>query len=686
MTWYGWVERRRTLLIGGMSIIGFLALLVCARRNIISADSFWHLQMGKDWVENGLSPWIDHYSFTFGGAGIESPPVLFQATLHWFVAQFGLEFGYELLKFACYALALVMVLLYLRQIRANVCAYLVVLPLVFALVELRGLMRPELISYSLSVAALMLYHRAGTDVSARTVIPIALLMWFWSNYHTPVVAYVIFFGFFVDAGVHLLRERSPASRWIQWFLWGLLVLAVGAIRPGFTHPLYETLSMSPEWRLLIQEYESPLLYKGVAAFYALIAVTLLTLYLSARQRRIGYLAIILVLVFGASTMVRLVTPAGIVIACLFAHVMTESDFRSWLRRSSPIVERAVGACTLALVLASLWTVVDLARDYMEENKRSDVLFPSDVVQHMKHNGRSGNIFNEYQIGGYLIHSLSPDSKVYIDGRTNMLYPVEHYKRLLRAKRSPEILREELDTYDISLAVVHSSPANYFLMNEVGLGLDFVGAAYSLFVRDEPNFPVLGKLLARPACWDDSLVGELEAEQTTAALFLLPNSLLWPFLRLVGGYSQAAEQAQYLQGLDSVEGWTDSGLRFAAYRALRHDLNALGINFLNAVGKREMKDPLAAAFGMIRLGDLDNAEDTLRVASETVWPYLESAELVIMYGLLRKIEEQRPASTISPGFRDYLDGHMEDAGLLGKQYEVTVELFCPKEGWISGLQR
>jgi len=109
MVWMSWideVEKRKGLLIGGILLISISTLLHAVIRNPIAYDSFWHLQMGKDWVENGLSPWIDHYSFTFQGHPIKNPPIAFQVLLHFAVNELGVRAGFILVKVAVYFLIL----------------------------------------------------------------------------------------------------------------------------------------------------------------------------------------------------------------------------------------------------------------------------------------------------------------------------------------------------------------------------------------------------------------------------------------------------------------------------------------------------------------------------------------------------------------------------------------------------
>ena len=86
-------------------LYGFLVFLSCyillaiiAMRPILLFDSFWHLQMGKDLLEGGLSPWIDHYSVSYLGKEIDPVPVMFQTLLYQFVSFFGEESGFYYIR------------------------------------------------------------------------------------------------------------------------------------------------------------------------------------------------------------------------------------------------------------------------------------------------------------------------------------------------------------------------------------------------------------------------------------------------------------------------------------------------------------------------------------------------------------------------------------------------------------
>ena len=181
MNWFENIEKKRKLIISGIAILCLAMLLVTVRRNNISLDSFWHLKMGLDWLENSLSFWRDHYSFTFNGKEITNPPYIFQTLLGWLVMQLGLDTGFEVYKLISFVTAFSLILFFLHKLRSPTIIYCLVLPLIVVLLQMRSIVRPELISYSFSILAIILYYKANKKVSTATMLPITALMLVWSN-------------------------------------------------------------------------------------------------------------------------------------------------------------------------------------------------------------------------------------------------------------------------------------------------------------------------------------------------------------------------------------------------------------------------------------------------------------------------------------------------------------------------
>ena len=676
MEWFAYLERRKRSVLILLSLLLVATLAVSSMRGPKAYDAYWHLKMGEDWVERDISPWRDSYSFTFSGEDIQSPPVWFEASLYWTVKHLGLEPGFKVYKFAAILLALFLSMWWLHRIRAPVVVYCLVLPLVVSALQLRATVRPELISYSLSIIALALYDRARTGISARNILPIVILMVVWTNYHSSIIGYVIFFGLFVDYGLQQWAERAAADRWVKWLAWGGLLVAVGFLNPSFSHPLIAMLAFPAEWKDLIQEYRSTAIYLNSPAFYALLIAVALTLVLLLRQRQFGLFIVSAILVFNASTVSRVVTPTAVVVLGIFALTLTRADLGSWLQSVSPARRRLLAAVTLVLFLVPLLHNVLNARAFVRENFGLIGYFPEQLVDFMIDNRDSGRIFNDYGVGGYLIYRLSPGHTVYIDGRTNILYPLSHMQKYLEAMQSATVMKSEIEKYAIDYAILPNKAAHAALMARVGLlQLDFADVRYFLYSKGNANFPVAGQLWGQPYCWKEVLADSLSGEQAMARFLLPPASPLLPFLDVMTGYENAADRNLFLAGDEDTQYWSDSTRRFAGYRALSNGLYDLARGHFRSVKVKEQKDYLAEALALLRAGDPAGAENLLDTATKIQWANLDFIDFVILEALLREIQAAGPLKKFAPEYLEHLATEVGEYALSGPDKRLRAETFC-----------
>lgn len=677
MNWFEYTEQKKTLLISGIIIACLAMMAVTARRNVAAFDVFWHLQTGLDWLKYGLSPWLDHYSFTFNGEEIANSPYIFQALLAWLVNHFGLEPGLQIYKFSCFVSLLGLVSVFLRRLRAPTIVYCIVLPIVVVLLQYRTLARPELVSYSFSVLAMIFYYRTKGELSTSGMLPIIGLMFLWNNYHSPIIGYVIFFGYFIDIALKQLHEQAPARAWWLWMIWGIAIVAVGFLTPNFNHPLINILTFSPEWKDLILEYSFHQGYFNHVAFLVLISLTLITFMMLVWKRQFGLLIVLAVLTITSASMARLVAPSGIVMICIFAWLMIEIDWENLLRRLPFIRRNAIGGIAILLVVLTLISGVAMSRSFMEENKVSALKFPADVVDYMIDNDISGRIFNEYGAGGYLIYRLAPDSQVYIDGRTNILYPIEHLLRFYEALKSSNIFLQEVEKYDINLALLPNKLHFFSLMGKSSyLGLDFVGAEFSLYRQDSPNFPTLGRLIAQPACWNQESLAELEHEQARAIWILPSYSMLFPFVEFVIAYTLADDKFAHMENLKVHNDWPDSVLKFAAYQALDQGLDQLAFELIDRIYEWDFSDFLAAALAKIHLDEWRTAEKILHQSAQNKWPDVDFNKLVILHGLLEQIRQKSTLELIDNAYVDRLAELVGANGDSASSFVPDARSFCP----------
>ena len=223
-------------------LICYIFLAVIALRPVFTFDSYWHLQMGKDLIENGLSPWVDHYSFSYPGNEIATIPVMFQVVLSQLASLFGESKGFYVIKLLYVTLLMSALFVYFRKIKASWSIIFLLLPIIAYLIQLRLMIRPEIFSNVLIVICLLLYQRAQKSFVTKEMVYICLLLLFWVNYHSPVFGYVIIFGLFLDKAVNKLLGKDDSFSWVQWCFWGSVIFLIGFARPGGTHFVFGMLN------------------------------------------------------------------------------------------------------------------------------------------------------------------------------------------------------------------------------------------------------------------------------------------------------------------------------------------------------------------------------------------------------------------------------------------------------------
>jgi hypothetical protein len=686
------LEQRKFLIASIVLLIAFGTLIIASWRTLYAMDPFWHLQMARDWIENGLSPWVDHYSYTYNGHEITNPPIIFQGLLYFMTSLFGLEDGFRVFRLFSYAMTMGAVLLLLRQIKASALVYALVIPMLVLLLPMRVVVRPELLSYTFSVVALALYFRAGDRINARILVYMILLMWAWSFYHSSVVGYVIFFGYFLDCAVAQWKSGEPMGVWVKWFGWGVLILAVGFLNPSFSHPLIEAMIFPAEWKILIKEYwVLKVNFQAAVGTNVLIVVALLTPVIALKQRRFGYVVVWAVLAYSAIMMRRMVTPAGIVIVLLAAQLLVSGNY---LQQIQPAGERKrVKLMWFVLVVAigvTVYTNIRGAQFFLKENQLQLRRYPAAIADYMQQHELNGRIFNEYAAGGYLIYRLAHNNKVYIDGRTQILYPLSHmekYESLLKS-RDPKPLREELDKYAVDYILVLHRQSRHDLVDGVGdFGLEFMDATYVLYKREPSNFSLHGKLLTRPECWHPGMSQDLVIERKKMNETLPEYSGLFPFSDLVVGYTEAEDGKAYIHAAFDGQTWFDEMRRFAGYRFLELGEYDLVVSLLGGVQIRKPRDYLAPALAMLKAGEYGTADQIITEFSITKWPKLDPDDMFIYFKLYQTLGQYRGLTAIEREHLSIVKAQLVENGYSGfePEHELDERSFCPISGDDSGHQ-
>ena len=430
-------------------LVGLFVLLAACFK-IEDLDFWWHLKTGQIILRDWAFQTRDIYSFTAAGSEYLDHEWLFQviAYLAWSAAG---ALGVILLK------CLLLVALYLliaRFLLHNGAS----IPLALALVLLsicggrtRFIERPELFSELFLVALYLLIHaylrtrRAGILALALPIIVV------WSNIHAAVVlgltlelcfaAGLILESLLAGTGHPAFRHHGKAAVVALAAVFAASLLVTGINPLG-----YRVLKVPFELTRLIdsvvvnnQEWQHPPL-QGQPFFYACLAFTFLVMLVDSRRLQLVNLFLAGFLGYISLKYVRNVAFFSIFMPLLVApHLKALS-----LRLARPRL--ALWAVSAGL----LWFIV-AANPFLPGIGISPG-FPRRLVDFTKAKDLRGNMLNSYGFGGYLIWTLHPERKVFIDGRNEVYVPL--LKQLKEAASDSRRWTALLRNYGIEYAILN----------------------------------------------------------------------------------------------------------------------------------------------------------------------------------------------------------------------------------------
>lgn len=273
------------------------------------------------------------------------------------------------------------------------------------------------------------------------VLPLLLLV--WANLHGGFLVGLGLFGMYVgvtlaDSLLALARQQSPllsVRRMVALATTGLLAVAAPLVNPyGVELYVYlaQTLDMHgeiSEWHpvaLLSGEF---LRFKLLCALAALASAALWT-WRRGERAEITLLAWMIpflgVAALSAFRHQRHTVLFGIAAAPLLAVAVEQARRRAVARwpglapRRPVFAAAACGAVAVALFQLHGFATMT-ARDGLSI-RYGRIDYPIDAVEFLRTHGIRGNVAMPFEWGAYAISKLAPDSRVFIDGRFEAVYP------------------------------------------------------------------------------------------------------------------------------------------------------------------------------------------------------------------------------------------------------------------------
>jgi hypothetical protein len=456
-----------------MAAVLLLCLFVMAVRPITDPDFWWHLRTGQLVWESKSIPRQDVFSHTVAGQPWITHEWLTEVLMYAVYAAFGQ--GGLILVFAAIITAS-FALLYLQcSGRPYLASFIVVWAAITSAVTWG--VRPQMLSLLLSSAFLYILHlyRRGNRSVIWSLPP---LMALWVNLHGSFFLGLVYPAVFMVGAAIDNTWRPQHDGTMPWrdlkrlAMVTLVTIVATVLNPNGLRLLiypFGTLG-SPAMQSYIMEWFSPdfhLIQFQPLAFYLLALI--LSLGLSTRIPSAAQLLFIVGFGYAALQSARHVP--FFVLAT--APTLTEQALHTWQQwgwsdRFRPRRPQRGGARLavnwLLLVVLAFGVGVRTIYTVSTNDQAQRETFPVSAVDFLVEGEISGNMYNLYHWGGYLIWRLYPERTVFIDGRADV-YGDAFIEEYLRVYQLRESWQQPLEAHDVSVVLIDKGSSLSTVLSE-----------------------------------------------------------------------------------------------------------------------------------------------------------------------------------------------------------------------------
>ncbi|HUY38852.1 MAG TPA: hypothetical protein VMV13_08465 [Candidatus Binataceae bacterium] len=412
-----------------------IAVMIADSVRIADPDLYGHLRFGQQILLAARVPRFDTYSYSITGLRWISHEWLSDVLLSWVYLHGGVV-GLKLMKLGCTGAIVVLLLEAMRETGASAVTQISIMLVAGIRLSAQMQFRPQIFTYLLLAALLMLLTRDNFRGRAAlwTTIPMFAL---WANLHGGFVIGLGVMGLYaiVRGGQEIAAGRGTARFFHLAAVTSACVVAT-LLTPygvGSWLSVFHTIGNPAmlrainEWQPLLSamlaEYHSAnTLFVYDISMFGIFFGALAAIAFSPSTDDLALIAIAAVLVASAFVQVRNV-PLGMMAAMipLARHATLALRARRTPRSIGAVPPRPIsllGQIILSIAAVALAAETGLFSGTLGLTEP----YPSGALAFMRAHGLSGNMLCEYSWNDYVIFHEWPRDKVFLDSRFEMIYP------------------------------------------------------------------------------------------------------------------------------------------------------------------------------------------------------------------------------------------------------------------------
>lgn len=413
-------------------LFAFLGVLLIHGLNTINQDIGRHLKTGEIIWQTKSVPKVNLFSYTEPDHPFVNHHWLSEVIFYLLERVIGLK-GLIIFKALIFLAAFGLVLAAVRkhtQLWALLIAGIIgILPIVS-----RSDVRPEIFSYFSFAFFIFAIFRAKYEKNYRSLYFLPVVQVFWTNAHIYfILGPALVFFFLLD---QLIKNEKKEIKKIILVL--AVVSAVTLINPNFLTGTLLPFKILSNYGYSIVENQSLFFlsnfgdsFRTLINLYEFELVALIISFIIAFSKKNFGLFEILLAISGAILAVKInrnIGLFGFIFVPITALNLSSLEFKSFSRKSFQV------AGHLLFSLALVWVIISITTNKIFRTSGGfSLAVPAGAalgVDFIKQNKIPGPMFNNFDVGSYLIWKLYPEQKVFVDGRPEA-YSVEFFEKIYK---------------------------------------------------------------------------------------------------------------------------------------------------------------------------------------------------------------------------------------------------------------
>lgn len=415
-----------------------VAIVVADSGRLADPDLWGHVRFGQAVLSAGHLITADPYSYSAPGHLWLNHEWLSEVVMGWLYNALGV-LGLKAMKLACSTAMVIALALAIAETGAEITVQMAVLLGVCVAITPQMMFRPQ--AFTFALLAILLAVLARLTFRGRAPIWIAVpLLALWANLHGGFIMGLATLGIYSAAAG---KSDVVAGRGINGSLGLFAITALATLATLATpygigawqavlHALHNphTRIVVIDWQPITRAIAMQWATKPGGVYYVLLAIAIylamaIFFALTPEATDAALVAVAAVMIVSAVVAVR-----NLPIAVIASAIPLARHGDQWLKRkrsahgqAQPQLPMRSSLAHQSIVLAVALALAMQTGLFSTRMAAGDP-YPVGAVQFMKNHAIAGNILGTFGWGEYLIWHTSPQSRVFIDGRYDTVFPSE----------------------------------------------------------------------------------------------------------------------------------------------------------------------------------------------------------------------------------------------------------------------